>query len=111
MGIPLFKTSHLTTENGRLVALPNPNPENFRIKRLAQVGSFLGALIVYPDATNFEGNKILVFAGVTADELRQRATIDPHFKEEGDIIARFRPDEQGWEDTMAFLKLKGQQPH
>ncbi len=106
MGLSPFRSSHFGVRTREKVSLPNPDPENFRIERLEQAGRFLGALIMYPDATNFEGNKILVFDGVTADELQERAYLDPHFSEDGDVIARFKPDEAGWEDTLLFMQMK-----
>lgn len=85
----------------------NPNPKNYTIKRLATRGSYLIAEIVYPDCTNFEGRKILVFAGITSKRLRRSGFIDPHFCDRRHIspVARFEPTVRGWE--LAELMCKG----
>ena len=85
---------------------PNPDPRNFRIQKTEAVGRYLGALIRYPDCTNFEGDKVIVFEDMDHQSLVARAEIDPHFKEDGQIIARFKPDQQGWDDAIAFMGLK-----
>jgi hypothetical protein len=102
--------SHLRPAEGRsqLVTAPNPDPENFRIERVLQTGKLLGAMVLYPDCENFEGRKLMVFEGLDEEELRERTSLDPHFTEEGEIIARFKPDEQGWQDAVSFMELRGQ---
>lgn len=86
------------------VPLPNPVPENFVIQRLHGIGSYVCALVNYPDATNFEGDKIIVFENTSPTELEEAKAIDPHFAEDGTIIARFKPDEQGWLDALWFAE-------
>lgn len=86
-------------------APPNPNPLNFKIERVKQMGIYLGALVYYPDCTNFEGKKIIVLKGVTETELRNMRQLDPHFLEAGPIIARFRPDAQGWENALCLMRI------
>ena len=77
----------------------NPNPANFRIVRTKAIGRFLIVEIHYPDCTNFEGRKVLVYEGVTDSQIQGQKRIDPHFHKNDGIspIARFAPTQQGWE--------------
>jgi hypothetical protein len=55
-------------------------------------------------APNYEGRKVLLFEGVSLEELKAQRKIDPHFFPSGPLkspIARFEPTERGW--TMAEL--------
>lgn len=79
--------------------LPNPDPYNWRILESIQYGRFLVVKINYPDCKNYEGNKILLYDGVTLQQLRNQGTIDPHFSENKKFhspIARFEPTVRGW---------------
>ncbi len=89
------KSCSLTPPNSGLV-LPNPNPARFEILRTRQIGTALVAEVRYPDCTNYEGRKILVYAGTSDFDLRTRATLDPHFAEGGGPVARFKPTVYGW---------------
>jgi len=75
--------------------LPNPNPENFRIIDDFRIGQFTMLTVVYPDCTNFEGIKILIFN----KPMPIRGSIkflDPHFCEKHiSPIARFEPTDEG----------------
>src|ERR1017187_7776268 len=76
----------------------NPDPFNFKILETAQIGQYLAVRINYPNCTNYEGNKILVYDGMEVDELKKMKGIDPHFsgsKEWKGPIARFEPTIQG----------------
>lgn len=73
----------------------NPNPKRFIIVSIIE-GKNTYAEIYYPDCTNYEGRKILVYAGKVAGILQQAKEIDPHFQESGlNLLARFAPTEQG----------------
>jgi hypothetical protein len=75
---------------------PNPNPINFEILNLTQVGTCVVAILKYPDCTNFEGVKICVFEGTTSGAIRSREEIDPHFSKRLDSpVARFQPTKKG----------------
>jgi len=85
---------------------PNPNPRNFKFVKIEYDAPFIITMINYPDCTNWEGNKILVFDNVTLDELANMDEIDPHFCD-GDHkspIARFEPTKSGWAMAKAFVK-------
>ena len=86
---------------------PNPNPHNFKVQQTLQLGKLTIAQVVYPDCTNYEGNKILVFE-LTAEQVRDMKVIDPHFSRIAphlSPIARFVPTERGWEMALNFAKI------
>jgi len=108
----LFRKSCYTNSSNLPVAAwsaPNPSPGLFTIKR-AQMFVTLNsyatvAEINYTGCTNYEGNKICVFEGITPTELRKRKEIDPHFADSKYApVARFKPDAQGWERACKFVK-------
>jgi len=77
----------------------NPDPNNFVIIRTEQIGRFLLLLVQYPDCTNYEGKKILMYIGITLEDIFKQGHIDPHFsnnKKFHSPIARFIPDNIGW---------------
>jgi len=96
MGVSIFKVS-----NGTNIEKGNPNPKNFNILEVREIDSYLIAKINFPDCTNYEGNKIIVFQNMSSKHLYTLKDVDPHFTENNSIIARFRPDELGMK--MAVL--------
>lgn len=85
----------------------NPDPKRYSIKRMHKKDDFLILKINYPDCTNYEGNKILVFKGCTIVDLVQQESIDPHFSENKNFhspIARFKPDDEGWKMAEFFVE-------
>ncbi len=83
-----------------------PRSDNFYIQRIERVGEWLIALIVYPDCTNFEGQKILVYRTSLAS-LGSQKHLDPHFSDNSAYlspIARFIPTEEGWELAKKFCE-------
>ena len=90
------------------VTVPNPNPYRFELLFKVHVGDHLVVKLKYPDATNFEGTKVLVFGdGVTWDQIEDQGFIDPHFSESDEAIhpiARFRPDDEGVGMAIFFAK-------
>jgi len=86
---------------------PNPDPLNYRVEQAEQHGEYLLVKIHYPDCTNYEGNKILVFKGVTPIDLLKQRAIDPHFFQHKDVaspVARFVPTDEGWAMAWKFVK-------
>ncbi len=80
----------------------NPQPDNYKILGSKTVNKLLIVEIKYPNCTNFEGKKILVFKGVTIEQLNAQKLIDPHFSKSTKFIhpiARFVPTPDGM--TMA----------
>lgn len=91
---------------GKSLTLPNPDPNNYKIVRSEQHGKFLLIEINYPDCTNYEGNKILLYQNITIKKLLSQKLIDPHFSQNKNYkspIARFEPTEKGWRigETLA----------
>lgn len=77
----------------------NPNPSWYQIVRYEQINDYLLVKIKYPNCTNFEGDKILVFKGIDITALRKQRQIDPYFSDKGIYhhpIARFVPTDEGW---------------
>ena len=93
---------------------PNPNPLNFNIINSIEEGGYLIILIHYPDCTNYEGRKILVYKGIDKARLVLQRSIDPHFsenKEKYSPIARFVPTIEGWEMAIALVKSLYKRKH
>lgn len=87
--------------------LPNPNPKNFKILDSLHCENFLIVKVNYPDCTNYEGNKIMVYENVTLPQLKRQGTIDPHFSNNNTMynpIARFEPTTRGWAMAMIFVQ-------
>lgn len=98
----------------KLAKLPNPNPRNFRIQRFVASGNYLVVLINYPDCTNYEGNKIMIFEGIDGSQLEKLDFIDPHFccGDHLSPIARFEPTDRGWDMACKLMKdLSNEQGH
>lgn len=108
MGIRLFGNScgrtatAVETDDYTNLAPTDPNPSVFEVVNLEQVGRFVIGLVRYPDATTFEGRKILVWDDTTVDEIKKLDVIDPHFMHNNKIIARFRPTERGLQLARRF---------
>ena len=85
---------------------PNPNPFNFTIHKIEEVGNYTIVLIVYPDCSNYEGHKILVFKDCVVKDIETANRIDPHFCKDCKLspIARFEPTRRGWNWAIAFAK-------
>lgn len=82
---------------------PNPDPANFTVVRCRSVGPNCVAEVIYPGCTTYEGRKVLVYKGVTSDDLMAARRLDPHFHErEGEFApyARFEPTEAGWRSAV-----------
>ena len=88
--------------SGSRPARGNPVPNNYKVVKVQPVGNYLVADLCYPDAINFEGRKILVFKDMTRDEFFMLNIIDPHFGESNSIVARFKPDREGWSNALKF---------
>ena len=87
--------------------LPNPDPRSFVIQHHVKMGNMVILIVVYPGCTTFEGRKILVFRGVSLRKLLALKELDPHFCDDPahpSPVARFRPDDQGWEDAVRFCQ-------
>lgn len=88
----------------------NPNPNKFDIVKAYGLPNFFALKVNYPNCTNYEGNKILVYEGDIVKLLNQKH-IDPHFSDNEEFmspICRFEPTDRGWEWAVEFVnKLAG----
>jgi hypothetical protein len=86
----------------------NPDPRNFEILETKRVRNFVIARIKYPNCSNYEGEKILVFKNITVKYLRSQRIIDPHFTDkpsELPLFARFQPTQTGWNSAIKMCKI------
>lgn len=111
MGLQVFSSSEYEEPSAILSIvnkkIPNPDPTNYRIIKSEVWGVYLIIKINYPECTNYEGNKILLYKNTSLEELIRQGSIDPHFCKNDNYhspIARFEPTEQGW--NMALLIAK-----
>ena len=108
MGMSLFGSSSLVNSFGNDYAsscnVQDPDPEKFKIKDIMQEGNFVIAEILYPNCTNYEGIKIIVFNNATVKEIKELSIIDPHFLENNKVFARFKPTIGGI--NAAFILCK-----
>ncbi len=106
MGIYIGRSaSHRFGSDKTVYPKGQPNPDQFDIlecypeptNRFSRVEGTYALKVKYPNATNFEGNKILVLEQVSPATLFFLKTLDPHFSETGLApIARFAPTLKGW---------------
>lgn len=122
MGIKLFSSSsydrvkYVDREVTKIVKvpLPNPDPKNFKIIKSNKIGTYLVVMVNYPDCTNYEGNKILIYYNCSIDDLLKQGSIDPHFSENKKFfspIARFEPTDRGWTHARLFCEWMQQYTH
>jgi hypothetical protein len=76
----------------------NPDPSLFKILKEELVNGYLILLVEYPNCTNFEGKKLMVYKGFNSSAALlklNRGKLDPHFaNSKGAPIARFSPTEE-----------------
>lgn len=84
--------------------LPNPDPENFTILNEIRIGKYLMVEAHYPDATNFEGKKIMIYK--TETSMKNIKKLDPHFsKTEPSPLIRLTPTTKGWMMGCLLMKI------
>lgn len=86
----------------------DPDPRRFKILRVSQIGECLIVKLKYPDCTNYEGRKILVYRSLTEKRFRRLKSVDPHFCESSrhpSPMARFTPTSDGWRDAVRLCRL------
>ena len=87
----------------------DPVPARFRIERTFSRGAWTAAVIVWPDAANYEGRKVAVYK-TSLKELVEARVLDPHFQEErGPLVpvARFEPTSRGWKLAVSLVEELG----
>ncbi len=80
----------------------DPNPNKFVIMDKYRAPHCWVVRVCYPGCTNFDGEKVLVIGSNSPPE--NLRVLDPHFLEDNDVIARFRPDDKGWNRAIEFAK-------
>jgi len=96
MGLKLFSDSR-GDERGVVPYAPeDPRPHLFKIRHLEEFGEYVIGVVNYPNCPTFDGDKIIVWRGKSAEKIRAMKLIDPHFLHDNNIIARFRPTADGW---------------
>lgn len=102
-------TSTTNTKTVKRTKSPgNPDPTNYKVVQAKEVGKHLVLKIKYPDCTNYEGEKILVFKDLQLIDLINQKVIDPHFFEDKKLkspIARFVPTDEGWKMAVKFAEI------
>ena len=116
MGIYLFRSSSIfdspnkkykKCDNCEYKKLPNPNPNNYILKKYERHKNYVLMEINYPDCNNYEGNKILLYKETDLYDLLNQKYIDPHFSENKKFkspIARFEPTENGWKMGLKLIE-------
>lgn len=77
----------------------NPDPERFEVMKHQQIGDFLLLMVKYPNCTNYEGKKILVYYKIDLGKMLSQRSLDPHFCNNAKVVspvARFEPTDRGW---------------
>jgi len=114
MGMKLFSsgsTSNCTfyseTVTKTTVTTPNPNPFKFTLKNVYNSDKYMMLILNYPDATTYEGDKVLVFKREDENEVLQmiqEKDLDPHFLEDRlSPIARFASSDEGIKCAFEFI--------
>ncbi len=97
-----FDDCNQNSSNNIIRIESSPDPSDYTIINAKTINNFLLLKIHYTKATNFSGFKILVFKDTTLNNILKvnKYIIDPHFSENEKYIspiARFEPNEAGWE--------------
>ena len=107
MGIFKNKYKGCSTFVGTNIVEVNPDPSKFKILDFEQIGSCLVLKVLYDSIPKdrFERIKIIVMKS-TIKDLLNKMFLDPHFSEDGTIVARFTPTDSGWEDALTYARSK-----
>ena len=100
------KCSNCTCNEEILKKLPNPNPNNFEILQQFTLQQYTILTVRYPDCTNYEGQKILLYKDTPDGYFDDTKHLDPHFIDGGSnyLIARFIPTKEGVDLAMFLVK-------
>lgn len=82
----------------------NPDPTKFKIVDFHELDNgYMVAWINYPNCSNFEGNKIIVFRDMNKKKLLALSKLDPHFDKANNIVARFRPEQCWFQEAILMF--------
>ena len=98
MGVSCLGNTCWTYPNkGKKTPPPNPDPSNFLVLDRESFGRYLLVAVKYPDCTNYEGLKILIYKDVDVSEIRKAKSLDPHFQlDRMSPLMRIAPTPEGW---------------
>lgn len=84
----------------------NPDPRNFKVEQVFVVGPHIVAVIRYPNCTNYEGLKVMLFKNLPLDQFSNLKWIDPHFCDGKHVspFARFEPTQTGVDMAVFVAK-------
>ena len=103
MGCGPFSGRRCHTNVAPQAVPPNPSPSRWTYLDHAQYAEAYALKVRYHDCTNYEGVKVMVYRGQWRNKMPTH--LDPHFAETKDSpIARFRPDDVGWEWAKVFAR-------
>jgi len=95
MGMSLIGSSSRCETN--TLQQGDPDPKKFEILRIFAFNRGMLIVVVhYPGCTTFEGNKILVTKDIREQDIHDLKALDPHFKKDGFIVARFPYSQKGY---------------
>ena len=95
MGVSCL-SSCSTNENAQA-----PDPSRWALLRKTEYPHGYALMAEYFGCDTFEGRKIMVYRG----QYKVRRVLDPHFADTDDSpIARFKPDEEGWDAAVALVQ-------
>ncbi len=94
---------HSKTEYITVQGPGNPDPKNYSIKSETITDKHTILYVNYPDAKNYEGDKVIVLTGT--EKVDKHKPLDPHFDKKGRIIARFKPDYEGLGMAIKFVHM------
>ena len=100
-------SSYDLPETKNVNKLPNPDPNNYKILRSLTFNNWVLLEVKYPDCTNYEGRKLLLFRNTTLDKIMSQKSLDPHFSNNVKFIspfARFEPSNDGWIFAAKFME-------
>ena len=78
----------------------NPDPTRFEVLSETTTKNYTVVVVNYPDAKNFEGNKVMVLEGTQS--VKTAKELDPHFDVNSRVLARFRPNAEGIGMSIKF---------
>ena len=82
---------------------PDPDPHDFKVLNVLCDGDFCLAQVLYPRSK--QNIHLMVFKGVTEQELRDLTFLDPSFGEgRFSPIARFNSSQAGRDAAISFMK-------
>ena len=102
----------------RELSARSPNPDEYTVEEVEQVGSHLVIKVRYPgcEKCDFDRCKIMVYLRVPVKDAMKWRRIDPHFRavkagtalrhEAPSPVARFPGSSEGWSDALEYARRK-----